>query len=229
VQYQNKTSAQKHWDDSTEAKMLSAAVSQQIDPRFRPVLIYRYRGSARPAFTAVGTWFQGKNGPLVATAEHLMTKQFADERLIIRFLCPDEHQITNGIESIVYRGGDAGIPLNTDMVFLRPGNPGQLEWFSDRRADRPNNIKVSLTHEFKVGDKIIRSLKSLVTGKEYPVVGATRDPQYIVIDYKSEAGESGTGFIDEYGQFYILDGGTKEGEHIVTFLSGPLANPEKHL
>jgi len=218
----------KAWDESTEGRLLQSASLTQIDQRFRPVLIYRYRGANRPAFTAVGTAFEGRNGTAIVTVEHLLIKKFVDELFVLRYLSPDLHQVTNGIQSIASRNVDIGLPADMDVVFVKPGDPARIECFSDKTEGVPETAKVFFFDNVQVGGKVLKSLKSLITGKEYSVIGASKNPQFILISYASQAGESGSGFIDEYGGLYVLSGGTREGTRPVSFLSGPLVNIEKH-
>lgn len=224
-----KSSDRKAWDESTEGRLLQSAVVSPVDSKFRPVLVYRYRGANRPAFTAVGTEFEGTNGPVIVTVEHLLVKKFDHELFVLRLLSPDEHRVTNGVASIAYRNTEAGLPRDTDVVFLKPGDPALIECFSEKSENVPESAQVFFFDNVQVGDRTIKSLKSLITGKEYRVIGASKSPQFILISYLSQAGESGSGFVDEYGQLYVLSGGTRDGTNPVSFLSGPFSNLGKRL
>lgn len=226
---QRKSPDRKAWDESTEGRLLQSAATSPIHPKYRPVLIYRYRGNNRPAFTAVGTQFDGTNGTVIATVEHLLVKKFEHEWFVLRLLSPDEHQVTNGLTSIVSRNIGVGLPRDTDVVFLRPGDPAHLECFSKKSESIPESAQVYFFDNVQVGGRTVKSLRSLITGKEYKVIGASKAPQFILLSYSSQAGESGSGFVDEYGQLYVLSGGTRSGTNPISFLSGPFADLGKRL
>ncbi len=207
--------------NSPEEMLLTTASPTRVHPDFRPVLIYRYRGpDKRPAFTAVGTEFIGKTGPIIATVEHLLLKKFSDELLIVRYLSPDEHKVEFGFESIAYRNFEAKLTRNLDIVLLRPGVAKKIECFSEQLPTTPTKINFYFFPNPKAGGLVIKKLKSLVNGKEYPAIGATKDPSLIMIQYQSMGGESGTGFVDEHGRLFVLSGGTND-ERQITLLSGP--------
>ena len=218
----------KKWEDAAEGKLLKNALQTRIDPRFRPVLIYLYRGKGkRPQFIGAGTWFEGRGGALVATAEHMLLKKFSKELFLFRFLCPDEHKITTGIQAVAYRNTDLKTPPDVDMVILRVGDPRTLPCFSEKAPEILEDFKGFKLDELDVGGgKKVKSLKSLTTGKEYPIVGATNEPPAVLIGYESVSGESGSGFVDEFGSLYILSGGTRGRADPITVLSGPFSNIE---
>ena len=223
----------KEWDDSSIGYLLQHASTNLVHPGYRPVLIYRYRTTNHGAFTAVGTWFQGKSGPLVVTVEHLLQKKFSDELFVIRFLSPDEHTATNGLVEVAYRNVEAGLPADNDVVFIRPtqGEAKRLPCFTERAEEMPQEVEIKLFDHFGVAHGTVRNLTSLVTGMAYPVVGGTDAPRHIAIAFDSKAGHSGTGFVDEYGQLYVLSGGPRNTVNglPISLLTGPYANPEKRL
>ena len=225
--YHEKDQGEKDWEDTAEGRMIRGASQTPVDPMYRPVLIYRYRGTNRPAFTAVGTLFEDKNEPLIITVNHLFAKKFSNELFVIRFLSPDAHTVTNGIESIVYRPADVGIP-EVDVIFVRPGFPKLVECLSEKDDLKMETTKGFLFKDVTISGKVTRKLKSLVTGKEYPVIGVAKNPQYILIEYGSKSGESGTGFTDEFGRFYILSGSTRGNGMDVSFMSGPFFDLKSH-
>ncbi len=217
------------WDESVEGYLIQHASPTRVDDAYRPVLIYRYRGTNRAAFTAVGTWFEGTNGPVVATVEHLLQPKFSNELFVIRFLSPDEHAATNGIVSVVCSAAEAGLSAEEDVVFLRPKpeSAQKLPCFSKRNDEVPSDMKVFFFDKLVAGGRTIRHIRSLVTGIEYPFAGATQSPQGVVIRFPSKHGHSGTGFVDEYRQLYILSHSPKDSD--ISVLHGPYSQIWKRL
>jgi hypothetical protein len=203
----------KAWDESVLGSTLNSALNHQIDSRYRPVLIHRcIEGdtSKHPQYVAAGTSFIGKDGSLfVVTVEHLLQRNFSKDLFVFRYLCPDVPKVTFGAASIAYRNIDVGLPDDVDIVILKAGNPNFLPCFSTLLNGVDHAANVFLFDNLEVGGRIIKNLTSLVTGKIYPVIGARSKPQSILIDFASREGQSGTGFIDEHGQLYVLSGGTR--------------------
>ncbi|MEI8062361.1 MAG: hypothetical protein WCG97_03650 [bacterium] len=221
----------KKWEDSVEGTYLRENSPTQVDPRYRPILIYRYRGEgARPAYSGVGTVFKGKDGLVVATVEHLLSKDSAKELFVIRFLSPDEQKSEIGLESVAHRNVEVGIEKEADVVFLRLGTAAYLDCFSERSASVPVKAGIFLFGDLSLANgQVVKKLKSLVTGKEYPVVGSSKNPKGILIRHASRIGESGTGFVDEYGNLYVMTGGEEKKDDPVTIVSGPFMNLEGRL
>lgn len=219
------------WNNSSEGYLVNNAVTNRVSPKFRPVLIYRYRGTNRPAFTANGTWFIGKDGPLVATVDHLLQKKFADDLFVIRFLSPDEHTATNGLYEVAYFNWQAKLPKDDDVVFLRPKNTEAkpLPCESALKEESVQNIKMFFFNELTIGEKKVMKLRSLVTGDEYLIAGGTKGPQRIAVYFNSQPGYSGMGFVDKYDQLYVLSCGHPDKQNPISLLSGPYLDPEKHL
>lgn len=215
-------------NDSIEETMIQSSSPTRIDPRFRPVLIYLYQGvGSVPAFVGTGTQFEGKSGPLVVTAEHMLPKKLRNRFLVFRFLSPDEKKSDTGVNKIAYKNTDLGIPKNIDVVFVKPGEPKVVEGFSEKSSDVSKTMKGYRYENVEVGGRVVKSLKSLVNGKEYSVIGASNDPTSLLVNYGSQPGESGTGFIDEYGRLYILSGSSKDLKNPVSIMCGPLNNLER--
>ncbi len=229
IEYKKKSYLdRKAWDDSSEGYLLQHASVTPVHPLYRPVLIYRYRGNEkRAAYTLVGTWINGINGPVVVTVEHLLLPKFSNELFMVRFLSPDEHTATNGITKIACKNIQVGVPEDDDTLFLciEPVTANRLPCLSKHREDNSYQMKSYFFNELDLGGRKVRHLKSLVTGEEYPIAGAVKSPQRVLIRFKSQPGYSGTGFVDEYGSLYVLSGGTKEG---YAMLSGPYSNIQKH-
>jgi len=219
------------WDNSTEGYLLQHASTKLVYDGYRPVLIYRYREGIRSAFTAVGTCFTSTNGPIIATVEHLLQPKFSNELFVLRFLSPDEHTATNGIVSIAYRNVDAGLPSDQDVVFLRFQNTEarRIPCFTSLREEESTQTKAYLFDEpVEIGGRHVRHIRSLVTGIEYPTAGIVLSPQGVLIKFRSKPGHSGTGFVDEYGQLYILSRSPNAAADI-SLLMGPFANLGKRL
>ena len=215
-------------NDNVEERLIQSSSPTRIDPRFRPVLIYLYKGvGSVPAFVGMGTQFEGKSGPLVVTAEHMMPKKLKNRFLIFRFLSPDAKKSDSGVHEIAYKNVDLGISTNTDVLFVRQGHPEVMEGFSNKSADTTEVRKGYLYENVEVEGRVVKTLKSLVNGKEYSVIGVSNDPTYILISYDSQRGESGTGFIDEYGRLYVLSGSSRNPGSSISIMSGPFNNLER--
>lgn len=175
--------------------------------RFAPVQIYRIDGSGA-FFAGSGSYFVGSNGEQVITSEHLFPKEFGNALFAFRKLRPFEQEITHGISKILHRSPELALnPGETpDVVILQAGTTNSIECYSDRVLDIGSESSEH-SEMRKIEEKI--TVRSLVSGEPVRIVGLVRSKfdrgmQYVLLEYESTPGESGTGFVTTNDDLYVL-------------------------
>ena len=189
-----------------EPIILKKLSHESVESRFTPVFIYRVDENVGGFFSGSGSLFIGSNGEQIVTAEHLFRKEFGKTMFAFRKLRPFENEITHSIQKILHKGEELAMNPGDepDIVILRTGNPELLECYSDLKIG-PTPKKMMGVNKLKEKQKV----RSLLTGEWVNLVGTTeRTPDsksiYVLIEYASLPGESGSGFVDEDDNLYVL-------------------------
>jgi hypothetical protein len=181
------------------------------------ILYYRYPGWSTDKFCCVGTVLADKKyGTVVLTAEHVFRNDITSKQIIsFRPLRPGVNEPPYYFKEIVLTSKDLG---GHDALFATFGTePVEFDRFS-------KFVNHEESRHF-YGDVEVRGLKvptvtSLVSGEKIRTFGYNRrgtnetDQVFILIEYSSRSGESGTGFIDDNGGLWVLHGAPEsEAEH----------------
>lgn len=180
--------------------------NEQVGSRFTPVEIYRLDKESA-YFAGSGSLFVGSEGEQIVTSEHLFRKEFGNATFAFRKLRPLEPEITHGINAILHKGTELAVRSGElpDIVIVKCGVTNLISCYSDRtllvRQDQGN---VSRIDE-------ITTARSIVSGESVQIVGVLKSAhdvgtQYVILEYASIGGESGTGFVDAHDRLYVLKG-----------------------
>lgn len=187
-----------------ERAIIASLSRDNVRSAFVPVMIYRIIGN-QPFFAGSGSLFTNGGTASVISCEHIFGKVLGNTEFSFRRLRPFESEITNGLAEISFRSEEIGLSTRSkpDVVVLEAGKPKPIKCFSERLLDG--------THEHSTLSRTTNAttVKSLVTGRSSRVVGTLLSPldgntQYSIIEYEAHAGESGTGFVDENDDIYVL-------------------------
>lgn len=190
---------------------------EPIKSKFIPVLIYKKRLNMEFSFTCNGTIVRDGKDLVVITAEHLFSKK--DPAFL--YMCRDLFSTRNwNIESVINTGHEiTGKPA--DIVTLKVGSSKEIKGYS-----------IHLGKQFWIRTRFFKDeslLTSLVTGQKIKVLGIATGLKkdsgvdYYIIDYASQEGESGTGFVDINDNLYILKGSFKKTRNKeYTIVYGPI-------
>ena len=192
--------------DPTVRIILGKASRNPVSSRFTPVLIFRLEKGNRDLghFAGSGSRFMGRNGEQIVTSEHLFPHGSGEQLYAYRPL-RSGNDVVYGIEKVMNTGSAVSRGMMADVIMLKTGDAKPIFGFSVH------------THENTTSKAVVSSftkapyLKSLVTGEEVRMLGKTTDPLetkagYLLIDYDSIDGESGTGFVDKDDNIYVLKG-----------------------
>ncbi len=188
-----------------ESIILGKLTRQPIKSRFTPVLIYYSLEGEKGALLGSGSLFVGTEGEQIITSEHLFRKELGDKICAFRTLRPLEMQVTRGITKVLHRGVELKPGERPDVVILKTGEVRLIPFYSDRTLDVPKeNVRITKLNE-------IKKVTSLISGKQARVIAIAQSTydagaQYVLLEYSSISGESGTGFIDENDGLYVLKG-----------------------
>ncbi|MEO8638094.1 MAG: hypothetical protein ABI430_04310 [Candidatus Taylorbacteria bacterium] len=194
--------------EDDEEYIIRKVSKDPLKSRFTPVLIYRVLGGETGTFAGSGSLFAGSHGIQVITAEHLFGKKLGDQIFAVRKLRPYETDATHGIESILNTGSqiaDVG-GQSPDIIVLKAGQAKTIRCFSEETLD----LRTSPMELHRIDQTII--LTSLVSDEKVRVLGTAmslrdgKGVQYSVLEYASNSGESGTGFVDEDDNLFVLKG-----------------------
>jgi hypothetical protein len=182
------------------------------ESKFSPVLIYKSNPQGNEGnFIGSGSFFVGKSGQQVITAEHLLYKEQGIVHFGFRKLRPLEIDVTHGIASIVATGSVLSLNKKThpDVVLLRVGDLTPVQCYSEYNIGM-SGLTGSTVEKY---EKPI-SVRSLVSGQKFNIFGYIDDAlkenndgsRYLILDKFSVSGESGTGFVDDEDCLYVLKG-----------------------
>jgi len=178
---------------------------ERIESRFDPVLIYKLLGDEIGSFAGCGSLFYGSNGKQILTVEHLFPASNGKHVYAYRLLRSADVSGVYGIEEILHTGQEvAGGP--SDVVILKTGIPRMITGFSIHNLEpkyEVNHIMTPITNYW---------ITSLVSGERVRVFAGVRTSKdqmgfdYVLLDYVSTPGESGTGFITDEDSIFVLKG-----------------------
>lgn len=184
----------------------SKLTEEEVTDNYIPVAIYRWLGGDQSVLCGIGSLTRGQKGPsYIVTAEHLIS--FEDQQVFgYRILRPLEKSIDHGISCVIRRGQDLALEegQRPDFVLLGIGKSVRIQCTKRVKIDGVSNGEVSIFEEpFE--------LRSIVSGEVVRALGTStvaedNHAEYTIIDYESVHGESGTGFVDESGQLFVLKG-----------------------
>ncbi len=191
-----------------ESEIRRSVVDRVVSSNREPVaLYYRRAGMSSEQFCCVGTVFNYRDyGTVVMTSEHLFrTDLVGGQTIIIKPLRPSVHWPLFYMGRIVRTAADLG---GNDAVMAKIGithniiQPFSPYVFSEAGTNFYGDVVIKHTK--------IPTLRSLVSGKEVRTIGycqqiiENNNQVFVMIDYPSRAGQSGTGFIDDHDGLWIL-------------------------
>jgi hypothetical protein len=215
--------------------ILQKVSEKAVPSQYTPIFIYgTYDGT--PIFVGSGSVFTDSDGEQVITAEHLFLKKYGTCSFTWRKIRPLESDIKHGILSVFQIGKDILPDGDPDIMVLKSGDHSNaIECFSGKDQLRlQENINFLPFSE-------PQTLTSLVTGKKVSMLGQAwlkEKPKelYYVINYACMEGESGSGFVDENDNIFVLNGTcslqTAEGKPAlnvtdgISIVYGPLGSPK---
>ena len=235
-------------EQEIESHIRSIATQEEVTPGFEPAaLYYRRPGMPNDKFLCLGTLFRDENhGAWIVTAEHVFrTDVNSPQTISVRTIRGHLSEPTIFINKIVASGTDLGKLDNRpkDVVIASLGTtPVVLKPFSEFIDSELNQ---HFWGEVKVGDKKITRLRSVLSGEYVDTIGYVRRGKesngsiFVLIERHSRKGESGTGYVDDFGGLWTLHGGAENQEtesaicrecktltgkdiHAVSGVSGPL-------
>ena len=192
--------------NDAEHIIINKLAKTEIKSKFTPVEIY-HLSKNEAFFAGSGSLFVGSEGEQIITCEHLFRKELGNPEFAFRKIRPLEQKITHGIHAILHKGVELSVrPSDSpDVVIVKTGDTKPIECYSDHTLF----VKQDQAHIVKA-DKLVK-IKSLVSGESVRIVGILKSvhdsgTEYVILDYISIPGESGTGFVDENDHLYVLKG-----------------------
>ncbi|MGB8815917.1 MAG: hypothetical protein WCC74_01585 [Minisyncoccia bacterium] len=184
----------------------SRITTNAVGCKYSPVFIYRSLDFGKTGSLAgTGSLYVENGQNNIVTAEHLFDKTMGKQVFVYRPLRPYEPFWTFPIERVLKNGSDIVRQKNKgpDVTILRCGSLKVIDCFSENLLTNKMSV-ISYSR-----DQLGKRLTSLITGKTFPVVGMivlsnNKSVKMFVIEYTSICGESGTGFIDQEENLYVL-------------------------
>jgi hypothetical protein len=191
-----------------ESYIRSKVTEEKVSPTLEPVaLYYRHPGMAAEEFCCVGSVMIDKDyGPVVLTAEHVFRTDIHSTQIIgFKPLRKSVHEPEYYLDRIIktsrnLKGADAVVATFGSL-------PVTFAPFSAYVLDE---IGKNFYGDVTIGKKKIPHVRSVVSGEIVPTVGYCRRDEgtngqvFILIEYHTRPGESGTGFVDDYGGLWIV-------------------------
>lgn len=181
--------------------------SDHISSRYSPVLIYRII-DGKAFFTGSGTYTVASgNGRQIITAEHLFSTNEVDNPIGVRFVRPMQTNVTELFDKVIFSSKDFN-GLDLAFATLTTTATNVIKNFSIL-PKRKSGYVGTADHVTLQSGKNLSRLRSLVTGKWHSVVGAPMESEQgkgmgISINGFFVEGESGSGFVDEDDNLYVL-------------------------
>lgn len=206
-------------DEPGYTKLLKKLLPSQLRPNLVPV----HLGTTDLTWKGSGTLLINPDGThrAIITAAHIFAIG-SRSMWFYQILQPFSEE-NFAIDSAEYLGDP-----NCDVGLCTTGVPNIITGFAD--FSRFGNITSGSAVPIPPDDKRF-SLTSLVTGEVVDIIGIINGPnniRYIVMDYESSPGQSGTGFVTPLGlkELYILKGACKLSDELTAAL--PRAR-DKHI
>jgi hypothetical protein len=195
-----------------EDYIVGQLVSREVSKKYEPVMLYRTKDFKKNYHAGVGTIVSSPAGrKYLLTVEHLFQRNHGTQYFLTRSLKPYQDYISGdrGVIEVSQKGKEVAVSpyiSATDVAMLEIGAPKPIECFSEFSEG------ISYRDNEKFGMQPIQSkflLRSLISDKSYQVLlwsDNEKGSKLYVIPYASLPGESGTGFIDENENLYVLKG-----------------------
>lgn len=203
-------------EQDIESYIRSRTSEQQVSPGHEPVaLYYKRKDMQKEGFCCVGTITYDKMyGMIVVTAEHVFrTDLFGAQQISIRPLRKGVNVPVYYFDHIVKTSSELN---NQDVVMATFGTiPKMFDPFSKYVF---REMSKHFYGDITIRDLKVPSMRSLVSGERIATFGYgrrgehTNDPVFILIEYHSRLGESGTGFIDDNGGLWVLHATPEAGQ-----------------
>jgi hypothetical protein len=196
-----------HKKMTSEDIIVSKLSPVPVPSKFTPVLLYSSVGKESAVLAGSGSLYAGREGEHVVTNEHFFREGLADQRFTWRKLRPPETVATRGIEKVLTTGSElSSVPgVVPDVVILKSGQSKRIRSFSKLPPEETKQ-------QFSIAEfDPPLTITSLLSGEKVRVLGtatygAGKGVSYAVLEYGSTSGESGSGFVDENDDLYVLKG-----------------------
>ena len=204
-----------------ESYIRSQLTQKDIAPGFEPAAIYfRNPGMTNEIFCCVGTIFRDTNhGVQIATAEHIFrTNIHSPKTLSVRALRGKMDPEVTYVNRILATGRDLGGANHDerDIVVASLGiRPVVLEPYS---GFLDSEIGQNFWGPVLIGKTKIPRMRSLLSGEYVNTLGYARRGEgtngalFVLIEKHVRRGESGTGYVDDYGGLWVVHSGTDTRE-----------------
>ena len=196
-------------DRATEEYMVSLATNADVAPGFSPALIYQCRKDGI-YFCCAGTVYTGTNyGTQLITAEHIFRNEVSDGgKYGVRILRPMSADITLLVEDIL---SSSSMLEDNDIVVAKLGTTvKEIRNFSRFIGNTSQGKRFRF--DVAVDGKPVTRMRSVLSGEIVAVLGAMETSSskitkiFIVMNRRTLSGESGSGFVDDYGNLYVIHG-----------------------
>ena len=195
---------------------VASKIGRYRNDKFVPVMVYQktnFKGTAN--FVGMGSLFLLNNTVSIITSEHLFNKENRNSFFFCKNIFTGE---IYDIKRVVSTGRKI-TKVPSDIILLEIGKAKKISHIFKEKIevsslinyDKPNNILVSLL----TGEKVRITEEAIVYSNKYKI-------KYLVIDYVSEKGESGTGFVDNKNNIYVLKASIGENRK-KSIVYGPLS------
>jgi len=202
-----------------ETYVRSKLTQEDVVPGLVPAAIYFKRPDmAEEQFCCVGTLCpDSKGNPHIITAEHIFRTDIrSDQIMSVRALRGNMEPPVVYIGRIVATGKELGSGEERDIVIAALDlRPTAIKPYSTFLSDE---MAQSFWVDVVIGGKKIPRLRSLLSGEYVETVGYTRRGEektgaiFVVINCSARPGESGTGYVDDFGGLWVLHSGAGSKE-----------------
>jgi len=181
--------------------------ANNISAQYSPVLIYRLKDN-KLYFTGSGTYMVGiGSGRQIITAEHLFNTNEDDSPIGVRFVRPMHDHVTELFDKVIFSSKDFN-GFDIAIATLTTTSTNIIKNFHTS-PKRGRGYVGTADHVKLISGKKMSRLRSVATGKWYNVVGAPMESEHgkalgVCINGFFVEGESGSGFIDEEDNLYVL-------------------------
>lgn len=167
------------------------------------------RSNDLETYACVGTVFPDSPSSWGITVPEQIFPKGLDYCYAVKIPQPSGRVVTSYINNISSTSKDNH---GMDIVFATLGQePRLIKGFSE--IAETGKIDIWFTNELTIRQMPIRSIHSLATGKESPIIGYGLEPgqdkghPFVLVEAKNVPGDAGTAFYDEYKRLFILHGG----------------------
>jgi len=229
---------------AVESYVRSLVTTNVVLEGFRPAIIYYKRPDMlKEEYCCVGSLFYTpKTGPRIISSGHVFRHDIPTTQVLsVRALNGTMDPEVVYINQIIFSGEGSSNSSDTKLdifVATLSTTPVVLQPYSNFTD---GELNTNYWGEVSVGNKKITTVRSILSGEVVNTLGYTKyeGGRHIIVNRTSRRGESGTGFVDEYGGIWVLHAGPEnqaanllireEGRQLtgknivgVTALSGPV-------